>query len=599
MTNPTFTLPAVKNNVTTPQLIGAIGAGDVSLALKTGHGASFPTILRGDCSSTGSSTVLNDTGALGSVAVGDFIYNLTDGSFAVVTSIAGAPNSVKTTVLEGGSDNTWQSGDIWIVGMFVATLVQYDADGVTVNKRERVRVTNRVTDTLTVQRGYDGDTALTFLADDSVQMLVEQSQLVNLQKAVRNILGKIDAIHKGTPWYGTTTGSSNAYALTLVPAVTDYADIVGLPIALISNFGNTGVATLNVNGLGAKNIYKQHDQALASGDIENVKAFIVIYDGTQFQLQTPVDTNPPSLAITDLGMYGDGSDGSLAYTTGTTNVSNTKIWQATGYSISSGAVVGVLTQNSPYLVKVAGDVTISGKIDLKGKGGAGSANQNNLSNGGNSGSNGNSYLSTPYSALFTGPTGGGGGGREGTGNNGTDGGSGGGGASPWTAGNAASGSNPGTAGARITAADLALIQSFMKGFGVCCGSGGGGGGSPGGSGTGGSSGDGGNGGGAAAFLIKGNLTINATAILDVSGNNGTVGGQVSGWTDGWGGGGGGGGGTIIFFVTGTHTVNGSPTYTVAGGTGAASYSADTTGGNGAAGKILVVNLSTGVVTALA
>jgi hypothetical protein len=599
MTNPTFFLPAVKNNATTAQLIGAIGAGDTTVVLKTGHAASLPTILRGDCSSTGDGRTLNDTGALGSVAVGDYIYNLTDGSWAVVTSIAGAPNSVKTTPLEGGSDNTWQSGDVWIIGSFIATIVQYDDDAVTVLKRERVRVTNIVSDTLTVQRGYDGDTAQTFLADDSVQVLIEQSQMVNLQKAVRNILGKIDEIHRGTPWYGTTTGSSNAYAVTLVPAVSSYTDIVGLPIALIANFGNTGASTLNVNGLGAKNIYKQHDQALASGDIENVKAFIVIYDGTQFQLQTPVDTNPPSLAITDLGIYGDGSDGALAYTTGTTNVSNTKIWQATSYSISSGAVVGVTTNNSPYIVRVAGDMTISGKIDLKGKGGPGSANQNNLSSGGNAGTNGASYLSSPWSTLFTGPTGGGGGAREGTGNNGTDGGSGGGGSSMFNNGNAASGSNPGTAGAKITANDLALIQSFLKGYGVACGSGGGGGGSPGGSGTGGSSGDGGAGGGAAAFLVKGNITINATAIFDVSGNNGTVGAQVSVWSDGWGGGGGGGGGTIVFFYTGTLTVNGSPTYTVAGGTGAASYGSDTTGGNGAAGRILSVNINTGAVTSLA
>lgn len=296
MTVPTFILPAVKNNVTTAELVGAIGAGDVSIALKTGHGALFPTIYRGDCSSTGSGILLNDTGALGSLAVGDFIHNLTDGSSAVVTSIAGAPNSVATTALDGGSDNTWQSGDIWVVNMFIATIVQYDTDGVTVLKRERVKVTNLVTDTLTVVRGYDGDTAQTFLADDSVQILIEKSQVENLQKAIRNLTQRMYAEettqaanyvtvkNDSVTWLGTINGT-NTLTGTATPAPTSYA--AGQRYAFIIANNNSGAVTLNVNSLGAKNLYGPTGAALSSGDILAGGIVEARYDGTQFVMTSP------------------------------------------------------------------------------------------------------------------------------------------------------------------------------------------------------------------------------------------------------------------------------------------------------------------------
>jgi hypothetical protein len=297
MTAPAFILPAVANNVKTPTLLGSIGAGDTSVVVQSGEGALFPTIYRGDCSSTGSGTALNDTGALGSVAVGDFIYNLTDGSWAVVTSISGAPNSITTTPLEGGSDNTWQSGDIWIVNMFIITAVKYDTDGVTVLKRERMKVTNKVSDTLTVVRAYDGDSAQTFDADDSIQLLIEKSQMENMQKAVRNFMQKIytnttdiaanfTSFQKDAPmWLGTVSGT-NTLTGSLTPAITAYA--AGQRVAFIVANTNTGGVTLNVNSLGAKTIYRLNGTtALIAGDFVAGQLVMLQYDGTNFQMLTP------------------------------------------------------------------------------------------------------------------------------------------------------------------------------------------------------------------------------------------------------------------------------------------------------------------------
>lgn len=342
MTSPTFILPAVKNNVTTAQLLGAVGAGDVSIALKAGHGALFPTIYRGDCSSTGSGTTLNDTGALGSLAVGDFIHNLTDGSSAVVTSISGAPNSVTTTPLEGGSDNTWQSGDIWVVNMFIVTAVQYDTDAVTVLKRERWKVTNRVTDTLTVVRGYDGDSAQTFNANDYVQLLIEKSAIENLQKAVRNLVQKdndqaalITNLQNDAPmWLGTITGTDTLTG-SATPAKTAYQ--AGQRFMFIVANQNTGSVTLNVNGLGAKTIKKTDGATnLAAGDLKVGQLVMVGYDGTNMYMISPVGAAAASPTVSRL--Y-------------TSNADSTNLQTQTSDTVFSTADVQIDANTS-----VAGDV---------------------------------------------------------------------------------------------------------------------------------------------------------------------------------------------------------------------------------------------------
>src|SRR5581483_2089024 len=96
--------------------------------------------------------------------------------------------------------------------------------------------------------------------------------------------------------YAASTGSANAYVLTLSPAPTAYAS--GQCFAFKANFANTGSATLNVNSLGAKTI-KRLDGAtsLVSGDIANGQVVLVEYDGTNFQMLTP-SAIAPQAALT-------------------------------------------------------------------------------------------------------------------------------------------------------------------------------------------------------------------------------------------------------------------------------------------------------------
>ncbi len=95
--------------------------------------------------------------------------------------------------------------------------------------------------------------------------------------------------------YATSSGSANAYVLTLSPAVP--ALLAGQEFEFNANFGNSGAATLAVNGLTAKAITKLGTNALVSGDIVSGQVVKVKYDGTQFQLLSPTASSSVSSYI--------------------------------------------------------------------------------------------------------------------------------------------------------------------------------------------------------------------------------------------------------------------------------------------------------------
>lgn len=87
----------------------------------------------------------------------------------------------------------------------------------------------------------------------------------------------------GTPIYATGAGTANAQTLTLSPAITAYA--AGQGFRFKAGATNTGAATLNVNGKGAKSIKKGNGTvALVAGDITSGQIIHVAYDGTNFQM---------------------------------------------------------------------------------------------------------------------------------------------------------------------------------------------------------------------------------------------------------------------------------------------------------------------------
>lgn len=108
--------------------------------------------------------------------------------------------------------------------------------------------------------------------------------------------------------YAADTAASDAYAIALTPIIIAYA--TGQEFRFKATTANTGAATLNVNGLGAVTIKKLHDQDLATGDIEAGQIVTVVYDGTNFQMQSQIAQigGGPHDAVT----LGAGSDAALA-----------------------------------------------------------------------------------------------------------------------------------------------------------------------------------------------------------------------------------------------------------------------------------------------
>lgn len=89
--------------------------------------------------------------------------------------------------------------------------------------------------------------------------------------------------------YAISSAADDDYIVTLSPAITSY--VAGLPIYFDASVDNSGACTLNVNGLGAKNIKLQAGGDPTDDYLEADGITFVMYDGTSFILMTP-DGNP-------------------------------------------------------------------------------------------------------------------------------------------------------------------------------------------------------------------------------------------------------------------------------------------------------------------
>lgn len=290
------------------QLNASILAASTSIVLLSGEGAEFPQPYTGTTTSGGSSVTLNKT-SIGSsgIAVGDFIRNVTDGSWAFVITVS--TDSLTTTRLRGGTDNSWDNGDEYQVNEFVITLETRNASTPPqVTASEKVLIKNRSGDTLTARtRGYDGSTAQSFTANDFVNLHVVSVQMEHMIDCFYDLVVRvntnqtdiatnaatfsadIDSIESNATFFYTATGSSNAYAITTTGMPAAYT--TGERVFIKANHTNSGTITINRNGLGAKT-GKKNDGAtnFSASDFINGQIAEFVYDGTNYQLVSPVGT---------------------------------------------------------------------------------------------------------------------------------------------------------------------------------------------------------------------------------------------------------------------------------------------------------------------
>lgn len=89
--------------------------------------------------------------------------------------------------------------------------------------------------------------------------------------------------------YAADTASTDTYVIAPSPAFDAYA--AGMEIKFKAVTANTGACTVNVNGLGAKNLLTLNDVTPPDNYIEAGSIVVAVYDGTSFQMIQP-DANP-------------------------------------------------------------------------------------------------------------------------------------------------------------------------------------------------------------------------------------------------------------------------------------------------------------------
>lgn len=143
----------------------------------------------------------------------------------------------------------------------------------------------------------------------------------------------------GTPWFigGTSTGSANAQVVSVVTP-SSFTLATGNTVWFIAGYTNTGAATLNVNGTGATNLYKNTQSgvaALAGGELIVGNSYQAAYDGTELLLINPstallaennlADVASASTAINNILPSQSGNSGKFLTTNGTS-----ASWSAAG-----------------------------------------------------------------------------------------------------------------------------------------------------------------------------------------------------------------------------------------------------------------------------
>jgi hypothetical protein len=150
----------------------------------------------------------------------------------------------------------------------------------------------------------------------------------------------------GLIFQATDSGSADAYVIALSPAITAY--VAGQEFNFKAGATSTGASTLNVNGVGVKNIKKKNDQAIAAGDIEANAIIKVVYDGTSFQMLSQTATG----GMTSFTLTGDSGSNQTIADSNTMDVAG-----GTGISTVVGAT-DTVTVSVDSTVKLVGKETI-------------------------------------------------------------------------------------------------------------------------------------------------------------------------------------------------------------------------------------------------
>lgn len=108
----------------------------------------------------------------------------------------------------------------------------------------------------------------------------------------------IDAAAVLYRWGGSAGGTADALTLTPSPALGAYGN--GVRYVFLATANNTGAATINISGLGAKDIRNTANTALSAGQLASGTIYSLTYDGTLFRVHELIDVVDLSVSTVKL-----------------------------------------------------------------------------------------------------------------------------------------------------------------------------------------------------------------------------------------------------------------------------------------------------------
>lgn len=219
---------------------------------------------------------------IGDVGPGETWYGVTTGVntyLVTITDFVGYTTG-EIIFLQFGSTNTGAS-TININGLGGKNLLRYD--GTPISSGDLVA---GITYTflyhsnqyylLGVQRASEASTGISRIATTAdVQTGTDDFKYVTSKKLKQD--------HPGNVFFVDTSGPANVYTGT-VSGLSAYT--LGLSLNVRISATSTGSSTININGIGVKNIKRTNGANIESGDLVSAQIYHMIYNGSEFRLSS-------------------------------------------------------------------------------------------------------------------------------------------------------------------------------------------------------------------------------------------------------------------------------------------------------------------------
>jgi hypothetical protein len=175
---------------------------------------------------------------------------------------------------------TYVPGYVWTVGETITEAKLNLAANPTISLLGTITTSTIGDGAITTPKLADEAVTTAKLADEAVttaKLADGEVTPVKLSEASRYDTGQYAA---GV--YAAGVYPAGVYAITLSPVPIGYA--AGMVVRFKADTANTGAVDINVNSLGAKNLFKNVDDELTAGNIPINAVVTCIYDGTNFQM---------------------------------------------------------------------------------------------------------------------------------------------------------------------------------------------------------------------------------------------------------------------------------------------------------------------------